>query len=165
MVKYMWLIKDWGIYNWREIIVYSFHLLQLPKCFSSLSVFSTRAVVYGRITGNTFSVEMVVPTKTKWQQRRTKASENEHFWKCNRRALRHFTHHITSQYNLICNYTHVAMHTFPTSRVKPISSCLCMIQPKERLSVAIWSWHTAWPLPTAHAMPKDIQEDANTIRI
>lgn len=162
MVKYMWLIKDWGIYNWREIVVNSFHLLHLPKCFSSLSVFSTRAVVYGRITGNTFSVEMVVPTKTKWQQRRTKA---EHFWKCHRRALCHFTHHVTSQYNLICNYTRVATHTFPTSRGKPISSCLCMIQPKEGLSAAIWSSHTAWPLPTAHAMQKGIQEDANTISI
>ena len=139
-----------------SIVFISYH------CFSSLSVFSTWAVAYGRITENIFSVAMAVPMKTKWQQRRTKA---EHFWKCHRRALCHFTHHLTSQYNLILNYTHVAMHTFPTSRVKPISSCLCMIQPQERLSVAIWSSHTAWPLPTALAMPKDTQEDANTISI
>lgn len=80
--------KVGGIYHWKGIIANSFDLCY--HCFTSVSVFSTRALVSVRIIESLIiSVEMATPMKIKLR-----------FLKRHHKALCCLILHVTSQYNL-----------------------------------------------------------------
>lgn len=149
--------KVGGIYHWKGIFANSFDLCY--HCFTSISVFSTRALVSVRVIERLiFSVEMATPKKIKLR-----------FLKCHHKALCCLTLYVTSQYNLDpslyqCGHAYLP-HTqnkvqfqlplHDSAQGKVVSGC----------SSQVWSSLTARPFPTALAMQKDLQEDTNTVSI